>query len=117
MILDTGICTIFREQNVALPGHMPQKSWTKLGQSWYKELSFSTEPSWQTENREETRQDQRIRIHQMRCIRKEDRAVLGDVDDLPKAGVTVYKITRAYHGQDDDSPALITDLSLLEVSP
>lgn len=117
MILDTGICSVFREQNVARPGHMPQNAWTLVGKSWYKELSFSTEPTWQTEQREETRQDQRVRIHQMRSIRKEDRAVLADIDDLPAVGVTVYRITRAYHGQDDDSPALITDLSLEEVSP
>ncbi len=117
MILDTGICTIFREGNVAPSGYMPRKAWEKIGQSWYKELSFETTPARPTEGRAETQTDQRIRIHQMRCIRNEDRVVLGDVDQLPADGVTIYKIIRAFHGQDDDTPTLISDLSLREVSP
>lgn len=117
MILDTGICSIFREVNAAAPGHMPVPAWQLIGRSWYRELAFSTEPTWATDNRRETRQDQRIRITQMRGLRQEDRVVLDKVDQLPGQGVTIYKIERAYHGQDDDSPALITDLSLVEVSP
>lgn len=117
MILDTGICTVFREKNIAPAGYKPTKGWEIIGRSWYKELDFSTTPAWPTEKREETKQDQRIRIHQMRMIRKEDRVVLADVDTMPADGVTVYKIERAFHGKDDDTPALISDLSLVEVSP
>lgn len=117
MILDTGICTVFREENVAPSGYMPRPGWNVLGQSWYKELDYSTEPTWQTEHRQETRTDQRIRIHQMRMIRREDRVVLCQCDRLPAAGQPIYRVTRAWHGKDDDSPALITDLSLEEVSP
>ena len=121
MILDTGICTVFREADVAEAGYMPRKAWEVIGKSWYRELSFSTEPTRETERRLETRIDQRIRVHQMRMIRKEDRVVLADVSEYPTGSAqgepTIYRITRAYHGQDDDSPALISDLALVEVSP
>lgn len=118
MILDTGICSVFREgQTEVQSGYMPTPSWTLIGKSWYKELSYSTQPEWATDQRRETKQDQRIRVHQMRHLREQDRVVLADVDELPADGVTVYSISRAYHGQDDDSPALISDLSLEEVSP
>ena len=118
MILDTGICTIFRERDTSESGQMPRRAWEPIGKSWYKELAFSTEPVQETENRIETRTDQRIRIHQMRSIRKEDRVVLADVDIYPDLTErTIYRITRAFHGTDDDTPALISDLSLTEVSP
>lgn len=118
MILDTGICTVFRAKNRAMSGYMPTRSWEKIGKSWYKELSFSTEPKLETEKREETRTDQRIRVHQMRYLRKEDHVVLADVNEYPSLeDHTIYRIERAYHGQDDDTPALISDLSLTEVSP
>lgn len=117
MILDTGVCSIFRRQTVnAAVGRMPAVVWERIGVSWYKELSFNTAPAWETEKREATQTDQRIRVHQMRMIRKEDRAVLADVTEIP-ADATVYKITRAYHGMDDDTTVLISDLSLQEVSP
>lgn len=118
MILDTGICSVFRSAQAEIPsGYMPTLTWQPIGKSWYSELSFSTQPEWATEQRRETRVDQRIRIHQMRGIREQDRVVLADVDTLPEDGTPVYDIVRAYHGQDDDSPALITDLSLTEVMP
>lgn len=116
MILDTGICTVFRKVHAEAAGYMPSDSWELIGKSWYKELSFETAPDWNTDQRQETRTDQRIRIHQMRMIRKEDRAVLADVAAID-GETTVYRITRAFHGQDDDSPTLISDLSLEEVSP
>ncbi len=117
MILDTGICSVFRLSQKEVPsGYMPTMDWTLIGKSWYKELQFSTQPKWESANREETQTDQKIRIMQMRQLRKEDRVVLADVDALPESGM-IYKITRAFHGQDDDSPALISDLDLQEVSP
>lgn len=118
MILDTGICTLFREGDIAEAGHMPRKGWLPLGRSWYGELAFGSAPVFETEHREEAQQDQRIRIHQMRGIRpNRDAVVLADVERLPAMGVTIYRITRAFHGVDPENGAPITDLSLQEVSP
>ena len=63
MILDTGICSVFRLSQKEVPsGYMPTMDWTLIGKSWYKELQFSTQPKWESANREETQTDQKIRI-------------------------------------------------------
>ena len=119
MILDTGICTIFRAEDTADPGDVPVPGYTLLGKSWYSEINFETSPGWKTEGRLYQQTDARIRILQDRGIRQHDTVVLLDVDtvrDLP-AGTPVYRIMRAYHGQDDDGPTLISDLTLEVVTP
>lgn len=119
MILDTGICTVFRRYDTAEAGCKPVYGYRLLGKSWFKELNFETAPAWETEGRKSLRADARIRILQDRGIRQHDTVVLRDVDtvrDLP-AGTPVYRILRAYHGQDDDGPTLISDLTLEVVTP
>ena len=67
--------------------------------------------------------DARIRILQNRAIHNHDVVVLAQVDAVPEAipgddeRVPVYEVGRAYHGADEDSGELITDLSLVEVEP
>ena len=120
MILDKGICTVFREYDTALSGEMPRLGYTVFWKSWYGELSFETRPARPTDGREELRTDARIRIQQNRDIRQRDIVVLKNVDtfgDADHSGVPVYRVTRAWHGQDDDSPALITDLNLEVYTP
>lgn len=113
MILDDGICTIFRRTDVSVPGGKPVFEYQPIYQSWYKRLSFETAPVWQTEGRQEQRVDARIRMHQYPNIRDDlDVCVLADCQTIPDGG-TVYSITRAFHGMDDDRPVLITDLSLV----
>lgn len=119
MILDSGICTIFRKENIALSGEMPRPGYTFIGRSWYGELNFESTPSRPTEGRTELRTDARIRINQNRNIRQNDIVVLADISDfnsLPD-GTTIYDITRFYHGQDDDRPDLITDINLEVMEP
>ena len=113
MILDKGICTIYRRGNVAGPGEMPVYSNTELTQGWYGELNFETSPTYQTDAHEETRCDARIRILQDRRIRNHDRAQIRTVG----GETALYEVTRAYHGTDDDSGELITDLTLEVVQP
>ena len=89
MILDTGICTLFRRTDQAEPGGRPVYGYTRLGQSWYGELAFETSPAWETEGRKSLRADARIRIHQDRSLRQHDVAVLMDaetVEGLPADG-------------------------------
>ena len=108
MILDKGIATIYRKRNTAEPGNMPVYDDDMLWQSWYGELSFETAPGRPTDAREEIRTDARVRILQNREINNHDRVELA-----PTGGDTLqYEVTRAYHGQDDESGELITDLNL-----
>ncbi len=114
MILDSGIVTIFRPADLALSGEMPRPGFRFHGQSWYGELAFETSPQRPTEGRREQRIDSRIRVLQDRGILEHDVAVLRAVTDWDEvtADDLVYRITRAYHGTDDNGPTPITDLTL-----
>lgn len=119
MILDSGICTVFRKTDGALPGGMPVPVYTPIAAGWYGELSFETSPVWQTEGRKEQKADGRIRILQNRGIAQNDIVVLEDLARFSdrSEGAAVYRITRAWHGVDDDGPTEITDLTLEVVKP
>lgn len=120
MILDSGICTIFRATDSALPGEMPVKTYTILGKSWFGELSFESSPARPTEGRQEHRIDNKIRIIQNRSVHEnEDVVVLRELNAFSErlSGDEVYRIVRAYHGTDDDGPTPITDLSLEVIHP
>ncbi len=119
MILDKGICTIFRKKDIALSGEMPRPVFVVIGKSWFGEDSFETSPARPTEGRKELRTDAKIRILQDRSIRQNDVVLLREVNDWSERTTddAVYKIQRAWHGQDDDGPTPITDLSLEVVQP
>ena len=87
-------------------GYAPIKA-----QSYFGRLSFETSPQWPTEHREETKIAERVRILQCRTISKDDVAELVDFSD-PTQTPQTYKISRAYHGIDDESGEMISDLSL-----
>lgn len=117
MILDSGICTVFRKYDTALSGEMPRPGYMLLWKSWYGELSFETSPSRPTEGREERRTDARIRVQQNRDIRQHDIVVLQNVDRWEDVTGPVYDVTRAWHGQDDGSPTPVSDLTLEVFEP
>ncbi len=119
MILDRGICSVFRKTDVSGPGEKPAFAHTLIYQSWYGELAFETSPARPTENRRELRTDARIRVLQNRGLKQNDVVVLRDLTDYGQlqSADLVYQINRAYHGMDDDGPTLVTDLSLTEVRP
>lgn len=116
MILDDGICTVFRKINVAEKGNMPKYRYDRLCAHWYKELEYANVERWPTQGREETQTDARLRVLQDRRITNHDVIVMANtqsLDDVLKA----YEVTRAYHGKDEDSGELITDLTLRRVRP
>lgn len=118
MQLDRGICTVLHKTPTHEPGYMPGFSYTILHKGWYGELSFETAPVYPTQNREEIHVDKRIRILQCQTINNHDTVVLADVAaDADLSGLTVYEVTRAYHGWDEESAELITDLSLEVIRP
>lgn len=111
MILDRGICTVYRKTSTTPAGGKPTATWTAFHASYYGELSFETAPARPTENREETNTAARVRILQNRGIQNQDTAELVPFDGTnAKAGY--YRITRAYHGTDGDNGEAITDLTL-----
>lgn len=116
MILDDGIITVFRPHAPQKQGSKPRFEYALIWQSYYGELNFSTEPANPTDRRNEVQTDARVRILQNREIRKGDVAVLRDADSLTEDD-GYFVIERAYHGADDDSGALISDLNLREVQP
>ena len=119
MILDAGICSIFRKVDLALSGEMPRPGFELIGQSWYGERSFETNPARPKDGRTELRTDARVRILQNRGVRQHDVVILRDIADFAARDVdeTVYRITRAWHGQDDDGPTQVTDLTLEVFEP
>ena len=119
MILDKGICSVFSRSDTARPGEMPRLGHALLTQGWYGELSFETSPARPTDGRKELKIDARIRILQCREIRQNDVVVLREIADFAQrdADETVYRIKRAYHGKDEESGELISDLTLEVVEP
>lgn len=119
MILDSGICTVFRKTDSSDAGKMPSVSYTPIWTSWFGELSFETSPVWQTEGRKELKADRRIRILQNRQIAQNDIVVPQHLASFAARSpdAPVYRIVRAYHGQDDDGPTQISDLTLEVVTP
>lgn len=111
MILDRGVATFYHKQNTAAQGAKPVFQPVQFYRSWYGELNFETSPANPTERREQVQTDARIRVIQNRQINNHDQVTLGGGD------ATRYEITRAYHGRDDDSGALITDCSLVVIEP
>ena len=119
MILDNGICTVFRKTDAADPGDIPDPTYRVVAKSWYSEINFETRPVWNTDARQSLRTDARIRILQDRSLQQHDVVVLRDVNTLAEVpeGVPVYRITRAYHGEDEAGPTRITDLTLEVTTP
>ena len=101
MILDSGICSVFQRG---------ERAFTLLTQSWYRELSFETQPSKDNAN-EGVQTGARIRILEARGIARGDVLVLRDAAALATFD-PCYEVVRAYHGQDDDNGMPITDLTL-----
>lgn len=113
MILDSGICRVSHKTNVAGFGEKPRFVDQPFFESWYAELSFETTPAYPTENREETQTDARVRVLQNRQITNHDHVTLSPF----RGEIRDFEVTRAYHGRDDESGELISDLSLRLIAP
>lgn len=113
MILDRGMCRVFRKTKTSGAGEKPAYSDVLIHESYYGELSFETAEAHPTERREETRTAARIRILQHRGIANHDRIELEPFDGTASPdGLLRYEVTRAWHGDDEDSGEAISDLTL-----
>lgn len=113
MILDKGICSVYRKVNTAEAGAMPVFAENLIYIGWYGELDFETRSARPTNDREEIRCDAKIRILQCRTINNHDKVEL----QTQTGDTLMYEVTRAYHGYDEDSGELISDLTLEVYEP
>jgi head-tail adaptor len=110
VILDKGICEVYRMEDISEPGGMPKEELVKIHESWFGELDFGSNPEYETQHREDVGVAARIRIHQNREITNLHAVKLSTEPDKR------YEVTRVYHGRDDESGELISDLSLKAVT-
>lgn len=113
MILGDGICTVFSKADVSGKGEKPRYRYDRKTQSYFAALEYETGSKWTTQGREDVTIDARIRIMQDKAITTSDVVVLDDVESAEDA--ERYEIDRIYHGRDDESGALISDVSLRRV--
>ena len=100
MILDTGICAVYRVDPV--PGGGLKRGLTLKFETWYGALRFENTP--RTEAGQVIIETAgRIRIPQNRAV---------SAQDIVKMDGVRYGIARVYHGADDDGGALISDITL-----
>ena len=116
MILKDGIISLHRRRDISSPGDMPRYADETYECGYYAELHFETRPVHPTDARTERRIDARVRMLLVRGIREDDEATLDSFREAEASGRR-YRIVRVYHGEDAESGALISDLSLEEVSP
>ena len=116
MILGTGICSVFRRENIAPPGMMPQYKLTRVYAGWYGERSFTARPRYLQEAKESTTLSAKIRVHQFREIQTDDVVVLMDVTEVPAAAPR-YAIVNLYHDIDSENGQPITDIDLEVIEP
>ena len=103
MILDSGICNIYRLTNTAGAGNMPNETPALVAQLWYGELSFESSPVRNTESQEQVEIAMRIRVLRNRTIDEKAIVQIGGED---------YKVERVFNGIDPESGERICDLSL-----
>ena len=114
MILGDGICTIFAREDVSGRGEMPRFAYRKRTQSYFANLDFASGTMWTTQGREDVVIDARIRVLQDRAISPQDVVTLQKAEDVQ--GHALYEIDRVWHGRDEESGMLISDLNLRRVS-
>jgi hypothetical protein len=104
MILDSGICSIYREVNCANGGNTPRPQSQRIYSGWFGTLNFSSDDYGGIKQADVQKIDLRIRIHQCAEVTGRDKV---------SADGKIYEIVRVYHGFDNDNQQPISDLSLV----
>lgn len=114
MILDSGMLTVFARVDTSLRGAMPRFEYVKKAQGYYGEMEFASGGVWTTQGRQDMQIDARVRILQDRTITPADVIALCDTEQAQ--GAALYEIERIYHGRDEESGEMISDISLRRVN-
>ena len=107
MILDSGICKIYKIANTAGPGEMPNENKVKIAERWFGDLDFSSAPTQYTESLEQIEVSRKIRVLRV------DEIVMKKT--IVEIGVEAYMVERVYDGTDKESGERISDISLSKV--
>lgn len=107
MLLDRGICEVWRESISTPSGTLPQTTTTKVFASYYGERTVGFNRYW-TAMAQDNRIDLLIRIQRF-AVSTADKVVLDPVTPDGTAGT--YNVLQVQHLEDEDG-LLVTDLSL-----
>lgn len=102
MLLDSGIVTIYRQENIAEAGDMPQYGWTQVWQSFYGEKTVGVGRYYVA-----MAQNDQIDL----LIEVQRNRQLSAATDRAELDGTYYRIVQIQHVQDDDGLPM-TDLAL-----
>lgn len=118
MLLDSGIMTVYRQQNAALPGEMPQYTWTQLWQSFYGEKTVGVN-RYYTAMAHDDQTDMLIEVQRNRNVSTAtdrvgiDRQYLG-LEPVAGDNNIYFRITQIQQVDDEDGLPM-TDLALERV--
>ncbi len=116
MILDSGICKIYKMTDTSAAGDMPNETLVQIAECWFGDLSFGSSPVQHTDSLEQVEIARKIRILQNKAVIKKAVVVIGSDQ---------YNVERVFHGIEsrrangryieENSGELISDLSLSQV--
>lgn len=115
MLLRNGIITIYRQQNIASPGDMPQYDWPPIGQSFYGEKTVGVN-RYYVAMAQNDQIDMLIEIQRDRSVSAAtdrvgiDRQYLG-MDAVDGDNNIYFRITQVQQVEDEDGLPM-TDLAL-----
>lgn len=118
MLLDNGIMTVYRQENVSQPGDMPQYTWSPVWQSYYGEKTVGIN-RYYTAKAHDDQTDMLIEVQRNRDISTAndrvgiDRRYLG-MESVDGDNNIYFRITQIQHIFDDDGLPM-TDLALERV--
>lgn len=106
MLLGDGIVTIYRQEDTAQPGEMPECAWTQVWQSFFGEKTVGVN-RYYTAMVHDDRTDMLIEVQRTR--------ELSPATDRAEIGGAYYRITQVQQVTDDDGLPM-TDLALERVN-
>lgn len=118
MLLDNGIMTVYRQENVSQPGDMPQYAWSPVWQSYYGEKTVGVN-RYYIAMAHDDQTDMLIEVQRNRNISTAtdkvgiDRQYLG-LPAVDGDNNIYFRITQVQHMDDEDGLPM-TDLALERV--
>lgn len=106
MLLGDGIVTIYRQEDTAQPGEMPEYAWTQVWQFFFGEKTVGVN-RYYTAMAHDDRTDMLIEVQRTR--------ELSPATDRAEIGGAYYRITQVQQVTDDDGLPM-TDLALERVN-
>ena len=110
MLLDNGIMTVYRQENVSQPGDMPQYAWTPVWQSYYGEKTVGVN-RYYIAMAHDDQTDMLIEVQRNRNISQQlptGQELTGNTSAFPPVdgdNNIYFRITQVQHVDDEDGSA------------